>query len=177
MLLAALLACGGPTKMTASREVPPRAPDCDFEVLTAPPGPGYYEIAVVDVPAAKQYDKVGRFKDHIRPHVCEAGGDAAWVLANGAGVYIKATVLKRATPVQAQPVAATPAPTEGCKFDAQCKGDRICVAGECRAPAPSAPPATGTPSPAATGTTAPTPTAGGTVAPTSPPAPTTPPTH
>src|SRR5688572_15971846 len=140
LLLAALLACAGSSKMTSSREVPPRAANCDFEILTAPPGPGYYEVAVVDVPEAKKYDEIADFKEEIRPHVCQAGGDAAWALANGYGYYIKATVLKQAKPLQAEPVAAAPA--EGCKFDTQCKGDRICEAGECRSPAPSPPPAT-----------------------------------
>ena len=137
-LLAALLACGSVT-MTPSREVPPREPGCDFEILTAPPAFGYYEVAVIDV-QGKGNTEIDEFKNEIRPYVCEAGGDAAWALANGAGVYIKATVLLRAKRVPPQPVAA-PVPSEGCQFDTQCKGDRICVAGECRDPQPSSAPA------------------------------------
>lgn len=148
--------------MTPSRQVPAREPNCNFDILTAPPGPGYYEVAVVDVSEGELLREIDRFKKEIRPHVCQAGGDAAWALANGNGVYIKATVLKRTPPAPVQ--AAVAAPAEGCKFDNQCKGDRICVAGECRDPQPSAAPAAAPP-PAVTGVAAP------------PPAPTTTPSN
>lgn len=159
LLLAALLACGS-TTMTSSRDVPSREPDCDFEILTALPASGYHEVAVVDV-QGKGLTEIADFKEEIQPSVCEAGGDAALALANGNGVYIKATVIVWAKQAPAQPVAAAPA--EGCKFDTQCKGDRVCVAGECRDPQPSAAPAATPPPPAA----------GGVVSP--PPAPTVPP--
>jgi hypothetical protein len=72
------------------------------------------------------------FKKQIEPRVCEAGGDAAVALVNGGGGYVKATVLKSTgAPASTQPTAAT----AGCQFDTQCKGDRVCVKGECVEPA------------------------------------------
>jgi hypothetical protein len=51
------------------------------------------------------------------------------------------------------PLAVQPAPKSsdsgGCRYDTQCKGDRICVKGECVAPVGEASPAAPTPSQAA----------------------------
>lgn len=41
------------------------------------------------------YTDLSSFKESIRPHVCKLGGDAALGLANGYGMWIKATVLRR----------------------------------------------------------------------------------
>jgi hypothetical protein len=81
--------------------------------------------------------------------VCKAGGDGAIAFANGYGMWIKATVIKRtgvaaapapaAAPVASAPAAAIPAAASGaehsgCSYDTQCKGDRICEAGRCVSP-------------------------------------------
>ncbi len=42
------------------------------------------------------------------------------------------------TPGGSQAAPAEPA-TDGCQYDTQCKGDRICEAGQCVSPAPQAP--------------------------------------
>ena len=61
--------------------------------MTTPPRQPYREIGVVDVKPGKDIAKLDEFEDLIRPYVCEAGGDAAIVLPNGEGSYIKATVV------------------------------------------------------------------------------------
>jgi len=158
LLAVGFLACGS-TEMTATGPAAaPRAETCDFEILTSTPLIGYREIGTVDVTpggyGVNQFTSLSDFKEHIQPNVCKLGGDAAIASANGYGMYIKATVLKRIevetaprTPAPA-PVAAVAKPTaHGCEFDSQCKGDRICVEGKCQAPAAS--PAPAEPAPAA----------------------------
>lgn len=169
LLLVALLACGS-TKMSATGEAKatPREPNCEFDILTADPAADYTEIAVIDVQPGgyghNRFTEISDFKEEIRPHVCEAGGDAAIALANGHGVYIKATVLRRIQTVpslQAPPPppvqqAAAPAPASappaaaagGCEYDTQCKGDRICVDGECQSPEAPTPAPEAAPAPA-----------------------------
>ena len=75
----------------------------------------------------------------------QLGGDAAIASANGFGWYIKASVLKRVASAPTSAVAAVAAAPAirhgGCEFDTQCKGDRICVDGECEAPAETPSPA------------------------------------
>jgi hypothetical protein len=148
ILCLAFLGCGS-TNMTATGEAQsPRAAECDFDILTATPFTGFKEIGTIDVtPGGYGIDvftDLSAFKDHIRPQVCQLGGDAAIASANGYGMYIKATVLKRAAgaaPASVAPsVASAAAPTgkSGCEYDAQCKGDRICISGKCQSPAPAA---------------------------------------
>ncbi len=72
---------------------PSRPKNCEFQALTTSPGQPYREIGVIDVKPGKDIAKLGKFEDLIRPYVCESGGDAAIVLANGEGSYIKATVV------------------------------------------------------------------------------------
>jgi hypothetical protein len=36
-----------------------------------------------------------------------------------------------AAPAPAKPAASSPPPAGGCQYDTQCKGDRICVGGQC----------------------------------------------
>ena len=110
-------------------------------MFTTPPEGAWTEVGVID-PAAG-HTRLDRFEKAIAKHVCEAGGDAALVWMNGYGQYIKATVLVAvAPPPQAQapaPVAPVPAPAaQGCQYDNQCKGERICVQGACVVPAASA---------------------------------------
>ena len=67
----------------------------------------------------------------MTPYVCHLGGDAAVAWANGYGMYMKASVLKRSA------AASGPTPNRaspGCQFDTQCKGERVCVKGECVSP-------------------------------------------
>jgi hypothetical protein len=130
------------------------------------PPEGYAEIAVVDVPVQIASTDLSGLKEDIRSYVCQAGGDAAVAHANGYGQYIKATVLKRsqdATFGAERPGPADSAPDEfagskpkndgsgfvtgkapvddgRCHYDTQCKGERICVQGDCVDPAPKAAP-------------------------------------
>lgn len=142
---------------------PARALGCEFEVFTTPP-PGFVEIGAVDVNpggyGVNDFRDVAAFKAKIQPYVCQAGGDAAIAYANGFGMYIKATILKRdgslpataavaealppplppPSPPQAQAAPPAPAPPPaadpgGCRYDTQCKGDRLCVQGSCVDPA------------------------------------------
>jgi hypothetical protein len=114
-----------------------RGEHCEFQVLTAMPAGQFVEIGTIDVQQSGWGDGVFRtldaFKDHIEPYVCRAGGDVAVAMANGYGMYIKATVLKtKASTAEAQ-VSPKEVPG-GCQFDTQCKGDRLCVKGECVEP-------------------------------------------
>ena len=161
-LASGYLGCGS-TEMTATGPAAaPRAETCDFEILTSTPLIGYREIGTVDVTpgpyGVNQFTSLSDFKAHIQPNVCKLGGDAAIASANGFGMYIKASVMKRveveAAPPAPAPVAAAPKPvSHGCEFDSQCKGDRICVEGKCEAPTASAPPTP--PAPVAAATAAP----------------------
>jgi hypothetical protein len=112
-------------------QLPSRGDQCDFQALTTPPAGGFVEIGTIDVQSAFAITKLDDFKARIEPYVCQAGGDAAVAWANGYGIYVKATVLKsKGAPTEAQ----QPAPAQaggGCQFDTQCKGDRVCVKGEC----------------------------------------------
>jgi hypothetical protein len=128
----------------------PKAEGCPVQVLTTTPAEPYVEIGVIDV-TAQAPTTIERFRKMATPHVCKAGGDAVIALANGAGYYIKGTVLKRApesvsaAPQPPPPVVVAPpvaAEVGGCQFDTQCKGDRVCVDGKCTQPsAPSPAPA------------------------------------
>jgi len=145
------LGCGS-TSMTATGEPQTaREANCSFDILTATPLLGYREVGTIDVSpggyGVNVFRDLGDFKEHIAPNVCKLGGDAAIASANGYGMYIKATVLKRieaSAPAPSAPVtgpAMTEAPKKhGCEFDTQCKGDRICIDGHCEAPAAAATP-------------------------------------
>ena len=142
-----LLGCGVETTLTRTGpKQPPLPENCPFEVFTAAPTGNYIEVGTLDLTAGGTTN-LGEFRRGIRPQVCRAGGDAALALANGYGVYIKATVLKRvdappappgnaAPGLPAPPQLPPPQPPGGCSFDTQCKGDRVCVQGACVDPAP-----------------------------------------
>jgi len=102
------------------------------------PSEGYEEIGTVDVGPGVYFTKLSSFQEHIRAKVCGIGGEAAVAYANGAGVYIKATVLRRAETWSSSSASTTPPPAagaaHGCEVDTQCKGDRICVEGKCEEP-------------------------------------------
>ena len=140
-----LIGCGVETSLTRTGpKLPARPENCEFEMLTAAPSGGFIEIGTLDLTAGGTTN-LGEFRNGIRPKVCRAGGDAAIAMANGYGIYIKATVLKRvdgppppvtgaAGPVM-PPSQPPPPPASGCSFDTQCKGDRVCVQGACVDPA------------------------------------------
>jgi hypothetical protein len=145
---------------------PPLRPlpeNCDFRIFTTGPARGYEEVATIDVEpgpyASNMHVRLDKFKEQIRPYVCRAGGDAALAYANGAGAYIKATVLKSVAAPPAAVAAAAPSPVvaadAACHADTQCKGARICVKGECVDP-PAAAPAAAAPVSAAPAATTPT---------------------
>lgn len=141
----------------------PREAGCDFQVLTVLPE-GYAEIGVIDFKPSIwtnssewNYTELADVKKAIGADVCRAGGDAALAMANGTGQYAKVTILKRQSAApRAQPVVVTSAqpssppanvaPTTdlGCHYDTQCKGDRVCNAGQCVEPAPALTPPPGT---------------------------------
>lgn len=121
------------TKAGAARSPKPKT--CEFEILTALPE-NHVEVGTVDVKPGEYgpwYRDLGEFKEFIRPQVCEAGGEAAVALANGNGIYVKATVLVRDKAAASTTPTAAPSTTSsgGCNYDTQCKGDRLCREGEC----------------------------------------------
>ena len=159
-VLAAAVGCGS-IKMTTTGPpgFGPKPSYCDYSMFTTMPEGDWTEIAVIDVTPGgyghHAYTDIAKFNKAVRSEVCAAGGDAVIAFANGHGVYIKATVLKRMGPGPAPaPAAAPPAEpsvkqperdSSGCRNDTQCKGDRICVKGECMAPEPGEEPATTAP--------------------------------
>ena len=134
------------TTMTRTGPVyPPREPKCPFQLFTTPPWGPFVEIGVVDSgPGPGSVRDLDFFREIIQPYVCFAGGDAVIAFANGQGYYIKATILKQVAPAAPPPgppagiVVPTPDPNQGCHYDTQCKGVRICVNGTCVSP-PAAP--------------------------------------
>lgn len=134
-----LSGCYPITLTTTGPKQPPREPNCKFDVLTSP-AQGYRELGVLDIPSERHRQTVRGFKHEVGPYVCKAGGDAVLAHVNGTGDYIKAIVLQRVEQPPARAAAPgtvpawgpeRPATSEGCKFDTQCKGDRICVEGAC----------------------------------------------
>jgi hypothetical protein len=95
-----LLACGSTTVTKSGQPTSPHEPTCDFAIYTVPPE-GYAEVGSIDVSGglygANTFRDLNDFKDHIRPAVCNLGGDAAVAWANGQGIYIKATVIRHVT--------------------------------------------------------------------------------
>jgi hypothetical protein len=134
-----MLGCGVETSLTRTGpKFPPRPEDCTFEIFTSPPNGAYVEVGTLDLTSGGTTN-LGYFRAGIRPQVCKAGGDAALAIANGGGVYIKATILKRVEgppPSATAPALSPSQPASGCSFDNQCKGDRICVQGTCTEPSP-----------------------------------------
>ncbi len=144
ILCFAFLGCVSTSATTTGAVQAPRALGCDFDILTAQPFHGYAEIGTIDVTRHGAFSMpttdLTEFKKEIASDVCKLGGDAAIALANGDGGYLKATVLKRLAvePAPAAVPVASAAPAKsGCEFDTQCKGDRVCVAGQCQSPTPT----------------------------------------
>src|SRR6187402_534133 len=130
-----LAGCGATTMTRSGPRAASRDPNCDFDILTAYPA-GYAEIAGIDIEPGVNtaFTTLPDLKRHIRPYVCEVGGDVAVARANGSGMYIKATVLKQLPGRSAPPPRANAASSGGCQYDSQCKGDRVCEAGRCVTP-------------------------------------------
>ena len=129
-----LAGCGATTLTRSGPRAAPREPTCDFNILTAYPE-GHAEVGSIDVePGGYVITTLPEFKKHIQPYVCDAGGDAAVARANGHGMYIKATVLKKIPGGRTSHPAGSVASPSGCQYDSQCKGDRVCEAGRCVAP-------------------------------------------
>jgi hypothetical protein len=129
---ASIGACLSSMTLTGVKQ-PPRPPGCDFLVLTAPPAGSYIELGTIDVRggilAVRTTDEL---KQDVQSFVCEAGGDAVYGIANGAGAYIKAAILKSTGgPSEASTNATNGAAHGGCQFDTQCKGERVCTSGVC----------------------------------------------
>jgi hypothetical protein len=116
--------------------VPSQEAPCAFQILTAAPSVEYVEVGVVNAHlgdyGSNAFSTLADFKKEITPYVCRAGGDMAVAYANDAGIYIRATVLRS---TGAKPASAS-RPAAGCQFDTQCKGQRVCVRGECMDPSP-----------------------------------------
>jgi hypothetical protein len=129
-LVAAACCISGCVQTELTRTGPkqtPRDENCAFRIFTSVPSSGFVEIGTIDVSPIDATRSLSELKEQIQAYVCQAGGDAAVAITNGAGSYIKATVLKRS---KAEVTLA------GCQYDAQCKGERVCVKGECVDPAP-----------------------------------------
>lgn len=86
------------TKTTDLQDID-RGASCEFRVLTAVPNEKFQELGVLELNAGL-YSKgewttsTSQFKEHARPHVCKAGGDAIIGIVNGYGYYVKGTVIR-----------------------------------------------------------------------------------
>jgi hypothetical protein len=111
---------------------------CSFEVFTIPPE-GYSELGALDF-APTSFSgiiptDIPALRKVVAKDVCEMGGDAILPHLSSDGEYNHVTILHRvsATPAASAASAAAPAApaAEGCHYDTQCKGDRICSGGQC----------------------------------------------
>src|SRR5215217_5766885 len=137
--LVSLVGCGSTRMATNGPPRAARAANCEFRMLTTAPAGEFIEVGAIDVQpggyGTNVYTDLSSFTQKIAPYVCKAGGDAAIGVANGYGMYIKATILKSVPAPSSSPPSATTEPTPasttasavGCLYDTQCKGDRICV--------------------------------------------------
>lgn len=81
--------------------------NCDFRVVNLPPrADEYEEIATLSL-ASKAADDPDQFKSAVRADVCKVGGDMVVTEVNGAGRYVRGTVLRKRLP---PPAAPPPAP-------------------------------------------------------------------
>jgi hypothetical protein len=127
----ALLACGFTSELRPSTTpAAPRSEGCDFRLLTLPPAAPFTEVGVVYLKPVffNHAAELDELKARIGPEVCKAGGNAAVTLAPFGGSQ-RVTVIKLLD-------ATAPVAASRCVYDAQCKGDRICVNGACEPPRP-----------------------------------------
>lgn len=125
IVIASLAGCDAPALTTAGPGAVSRPPACEFQLLTVVPSGSYVEKGVFETQegnyGSNSFSTLADFKREITPYVCKAGGDVAVAHANGNGIYVRATILK----------ATGAPPAAGCAFDTQCKGQRVCIKGEC----------------------------------------------
>jgi hypothetical protein len=150
VLLLLFTACGSTRFTQTGQRYPARERKCQIEVAASAPASGFIEIGTIDVKpgsyGANKFRDLESFTKEIRLDVCEAGGDVAVAMVNTHGEYVRATVLKATVVAPAAAPAAPAAPAvqpaaapAGCSFDAQCKGDRICVNNVCVPPTAASP--------------------------------------
>jgi hypothetical protein len=120
--------CGGTVTATRTGPAwPTKSDDCTFEVFTAVPS-GYMEIGTLDLQGVAA-TTIPEFREAAKHDVCTLGGDAVFPRVSGYGFYSHATVLHSVAAPSAP--SAAPSAADGCHYDAQCKGERICVSGQC----------------------------------------------
>jgi hypothetical protein len=135
-LCALFTACGSIQMTLTGPAQPAKRPGCEFQIYTMAPASPFVEIGAIDITIGvngeNRYPDIPALKEGIQPLVCQAGGDAAIAYANGFGVYMKATIVKLtgAAPGPSGSAKETAA-SDGCRYDTQCKGDRLCVDGRC----------------------------------------------
>jgi hypothetical protein len=79
---------------TTAHEAPAKEAGCFFEVLTTRPDRAYDELGVLDCNGAEAAPRdMATFREKIAPMVCGAGGDAVLADVNGAGNYVRGTVI------------------------------------------------------------------------------------
>jgi hypothetical protein len=98
-LLTALLACGiAPARYglvaTSPAPLSPRSGPCDFRVVAiVPPGP-YEEIATLTPDGGELAMDPEDFGRRVHDDVCGIGGEVVVAQINGAGGYVRGTVLR-----------------------------------------------------------------------------------
>ncbi len=97
LTLTSACATNGNYTYTASmpKAAPPKSPGCDFLVVNLPPQGPYEEIGTVGAPEGERVDTPTEFKQAVRSSVCQAGGDVVVTQVNGAGYYVRGTVLRK----------------------------------------------------------------------------------
>jgi hypothetical protein len=106
-------ACSPKASFTPSsnRTYPPKSASCPLEMLATPPQRAYDEIGVYDMELGSYaVTSAESVRDYLQPRVCQLGGDAFIVYANGEGVYVKAVAIhwKEAAPAPATAPAEVP---------------------------------------------------------------------
>jgi phage terminase large subunit-like protein len=70
----------------------PKPVGCDFAIVTTKVDRPYEEVALLDRTVAAE--NASSFKQAIAEDVCKLGGDAVFAEVNGAGSYVRGTVLR-----------------------------------------------------------------------------------
>jgi len=81
---------------SASKAALPKPLGCEFRLLNLAPQGGFEEIGMVSAPEGERVDTPEAFKGAISDSVCRAGGDVVITQINGAGYYVRGTVLRKA---------------------------------------------------------------------------------
>jgi hypothetical protein len=143
----AVLECG-PSLTEHGPAQNPRNPNCEFDAFKALPQQGYSVIGNLEDGVGTTYT-LDAFKKRVQDQVCNAGGDAIFAFSVNSRAFNRAIILKRAganppspTPTQSPTPMTSAVPpsndSQGCHYDTQCKGDRICGPdGRCVSPLPT----------------------------------------